>query len=73
MTKTGILSLIIIVLIIVIAIAMYVIRGVGPGFQGVPRILEGHPMYNVIGPILAIILLIILGYLAYYISKRVRV
>jgi hypothetical protein len=27
----------------------------------------------VIGPILAIILLIILGYLAYYISKRVRV
>jgi hypothetical protein len=52
---------------------MYVIRGVGPGFQGVPRILEGHPLYNVIGPILAIILLIILGYLAYYISKRVRV
>jgi hypothetical protein len=63
------ISAAIIVLTIIFAALMYVTRGVGPGFTGVPRLLTGSPLYDILNPLLAVILFILLGLSVYYLRK----
>jgi uncharacterized membrane protein YhaH (DUF805 family) len=64
-------SVLVLVAVIVVAAAMYVTRGVGEGFEGVPRLLAGHPLYDILNPILALVLFVLLGLSVYYV-RRVR-
>ncbi|MER3601699.1 MAG: hypothetical protein C4339_03170 [Nitrososphaerota archaeon] len=70
-SKATVAFVITLVVIVIAAATMYIVRGVGPGFEGVPRLLAGHPLYDILNPLLALVLFVALG-LSIYFLRRVR-
>ncbi len=69
--RSTLVSILILVVVLLVAAAMYITRGVRGGFEGVPRLLTGHPLYDILNPILALVLFVLLGLSVYYV-RRVR-